>query len=55
MSSEDLAFTAPVSIAKKDIPKIKKILLEAITEISKVVEDSPSEEIVYLGIDWIQI
>ncbi|MDD4974823.1 MAG: TIGR02147 family protein [Bacteriovorax sp.] len=55
MSSDDLAFTAPISIAKKDIQKIKKILLETISEISTLVEGSPSEEIVYLGIDCIKI
>lgn len=55
MSSDDLAFTAPISIAKKDIQKIRKVLLEAISEISTVVEESPSEEVVYLGIDCIKI
>ena len=55
MGSDDLAFTAPISIAKKDIPKIRKILLDTISEISNVVEASPSEEILYLGIDWIKM
>jgi uncharacterized protein (TIGR02147 family) len=55
ISSDDLAFTAPISMAKKDIPKIRKILLDAISEISSVVEVSPSDEILYLGIDWIKI
>lgn len=55
MRADDLAFTAPISMAKKDIPKIRKILLDAISEISNVVETSPSEEILYLGIDWIKM
>lgn len=54
MSTDDLAFTAPIALAKKDVQKIKKIFLEAITEISTIVEDSPSEEVIYLGIDWIK-
>lgn len=55
MRSDDLAFTAPISMAKKDIPKIRKILLDTISEISSVVEASPSEEVLYLGIDWIKM
>lgn len=55
MTAEDLVSTAPISISSKDIPKIRKILLEAIAEISKVVEASPPEEITYLGIDWLRI
>jgi len=55
MSSDDLAFTAPISMAKKDISKVRKILLEAILEISNLVEASPSEEVLYLGIDWIKM
>ncbi len=55
MSSDDLAFTAPVVLANKDIPKIRKLLLETIAEISSVVEESPAEEVVYLGIDWIKM
>lgn len=54
-SIDDLSFTAPVTIAKKDIVKVREILLEAISEISKVVDASPSEETVYLGIDWLKI
>jgi uncharacterized protein (TIGR02147 family) len=54
-SIENLSFTAPVTIAKKDVAKVKEILLETISQISKVVEDSPSEEVVYLGIDWLKI
>lgn len=55
MTSEDLAFTAPISIAKKDLQKVRSILLESISNIAKIVEDSPSEEVAYLGIDWIKM
>jgi uncharacterized protein (TIGR02147 family) len=54
-SIDDLSFTAPVTIAKKDIVKVREILLEAISDISKVIDASPSEETVYLGIDWLKI
>ena len=55
MAADDLAFTAPVSLSRKDLDKVKAILLDAISGIAKVVEHSPAEEIAYLGIDWIRI
>ena len=55
MNKEDLAFTAPVSISKNDSEKVRKILLNAISEIAKLIQSSPEEEVVYLGIDWIKI
>lgn len=50
-----LSFTAPVSIARKDIVVVREILLETISKVSKVVEDSPPEAVVYLGIDWLKL
>jgi hypothetical protein len=55
MDANDLVFTAPVSLAREDIPAVKEILLKAIGDISKVVEKSDSEDVVYLGIDWLRI
>ena len=55
VTANDLIFTAPVSLAKKDFAKIRAILLEAISETSKVIEGSPSESVAYLGIDWINL
>jgi uncharacterized protein (TIGR02147 family) len=54
VTASDLVFTAPISLAAKDIPEVRKILLEAISEIAKIVDHSPCEEMAYLGIDWIQ-
>ncbi len=53
--SDDLSFTAPVSIARRDLPKIRERLLDAISEIAKTVEKSGSEQLVYLAMDWIKI
>ncbi len=55
MTSADLAFTAPIVLSAKDIPKVRKILIETISEIAKIVEQSSSEELMYLGVDWIKI
>ena len=49
-----LYFTAPVSIAKKDVPQVRKILVDTIEKISYVVEESPEEDLACLNIDWFQ-
>jgi uncharacterized protein (TIGR02147 family) len=54
-AADDLIFTAPVSLSRRDFMKVRSILLTAISELSKVVEDSPSEELAFVGIDWIGI
>lgn len=55
LAKDDLVFTAPVSFSKKDSEKVRKILLNAISDIAKIIESSPAEEVAYLGIDWIKI
>ena len=51
----DLSFSAPLTIAKKDIPIIRKIILELIQDISSKVKDSPPESLACLNIDWFQL
>lgn len=53
--SEDLIFTAPVSLSKKDFAKIRAALLATISELSKDISSSPAERVAYLGIDWIKM
>lgn len=55
MTRDDLAFTSPLSISVKDAAKVRKILLNTISEIARIVEVSDSEEVIYLGIDWIKV
>jgi hypothetical protein len=52
---DDLSFTAPVALAERDLPKVREILLDAVSRIAKLIEDSPSEEVAYLAMDWIKM
>jgi uncharacterized protein (TIGR02147 family) len=52
ITNEDLMFTCPLTCSQKDKALIKEKLTATIQEISQIVKDSPSEELVYLGIDW---
>ena len=47
----NLAFTAPICLSKKDFKKINSLALEYISNISKIVEESPPEIIACLNID----
>jgi len=52
---QDLVFTAPVSLSKKDADKIRSILLEAISDMSELISQSPAEQVYYVGIDWVEL
>jgi uncharacterized protein (TIGR02147 family) len=52
---DELAFTAPVSLSKKDIGTIRQVLLDAIEKCSSIVQESPPETLAVLNIDWFQL
>jgi len=55
ISNEELMFTSPISLSKKDFELIREDLAELLKKISLVVKESPAEEIACLNIDlfWI--
>ena len=48
----NLFFTSPVTIAKKDIPIVRELLIKAIEQIFEVVDPSNEEQLSCLNIDW---
>ncbi len=56
VQEDELMFTFPMSISRKDFSKVRETLAEALKEISRVVKDSPAEEVGCLNIDlfWIE-
>jgi uncharacterized protein (TIGR02147 family) len=55
LGPQELAFTAPVSIAKKDMAKIRARILEMIEDVAKTVKASEPEQLACLSIDWIEV
>lgn len=55
ISEDELFFTSPVSIAKSDIPLVRKALVQALDEVFKIVDPSKEEELACLNIDWFKI
>ncbi|HXH73357.1 MAG TPA: TIGR02147 family protein [Bacteriovoracaceae bacterium] len=51
VTPEELAFTAPFSVSKKDFAVIKSRLLDTIQEISKIVSESEPEVVACLNLD----
>jgi len=48
----ELFFTSPMSLAKKDIEKIREVLAKAIQSSLEICKNSPAEEVVCLNIDF---
>ena len=55
LDENELMFTAPMSISKKDFSKIREMLLKEIAKLSPIIQESPAEEIACLNIDYFWI
>lgn len=51
----NLMYTAPVTLSKKDAVAIREKLLKLISEAVDLIKDSPSEELYCLCMDWYKI
>jgi len=49
----ELMFTAPLTISKKDMPIIREKILKLISEVSEVVEQTEPDQLACMNIDWI--
>lgn len=54
-SPDELFYTAPMTIATKDLASIKLEILKLIDKVGAVVGPSTSEELVCLNIDWFKV
>ena len=55
LEDTDLMFTAPLSIGSNDREKVRSILLGAVDEIRKVVDETQQDTLCCLNIDWIRV
>jgi uncharacterized protein (TIGR02147 family) len=56
LNEEEMMFTSPISISRKDFQKIREELVGIIKKTSGIIRDSPAEEIACLNIDlfWLR-
>ncbi len=55
LGPEDAAYTAPITLSKKDAVIMRERVLAFVSEALKLVKDSPSEELHCLCIDWFRV
>lgn len=55
VASNEIHYTLPLTISKKDSEKIRKYIINYIEEVRKTVDSSPSEEFFCLNIDWFKL
>ena len=55
LGKEDVAYTAPITLSKKDALEIREKVLKFVSEVLHIVKDSPSEELHCLCIDWFRV
>lgn len=54
VSEKELMFTGPLTCSRKDSQRIREMITILIQEVSEIVKDSPSEELLYLGVDFLK-
>ncbi len=55
IESENLFYTAPVTLSEKDATQIRNSLLEMISRTVKQISESPSEKFYCLCLDWFKV
>lgn len=53
-ASDNLHYTCPLTVSKKDAFRIKEEIIETIQKINSIVDPSPSEKLYGFNIDWFQ-
>jgi uncharacterized protein (TIGR02147 family) len=51
----ELVFTSPVAVSQKDAEAIRRKLLDAVDDWAKIADQSPSERLMCLNLDWVEI
>lgn len=54
-NESSLHYSAPMTLSRVDMKKIKELLIKSINEVDEILEPSPSETLVCLNIDWFEV
>lgn len=56
ITEQELMFTSPISISRKDFMKIREELVRLIKSTSQIIKDSPAEDVACLNLEllWVQ-
>lgn len=53
--AQALHYSAPMTLSRADAERVREILIDAINRIDKIVEPSPSEELMCVNFDWFRV
>lgn len=54
-SSDELAYTAPMTLSEKDVAQIRKLLADLVQRTDEIVTTSPSEKLYCMNLDWFEV
>jgi len=54
LSESEIAYSSPMSLSKEDAEKIRKLVIEWVSQVNKIRDPSPCEELYFLNVDWIK-
>lgn len=55
LGSEELAFSAPLTISREDFARVREKIVKLLEEVSAVVEKSEAQELACFNIDWVRV
>ena len=53
LSDSEIAYSSPMSLSREDAEKVRKQIVELVSQINKIRDPSPCEALYFLNIDWI--
>jgi len=54
LTSQELAYSSPMSLSEKDANRVRKKIMELVQEINKIREHSDCDQAYCLNIDWLK-
>ena len=54
LTETEIAYSSPMSISKEDAIKIRKLIVEWVSQVNKTRESSVSEALYFFNVDWIK-
>ncbi|MGE3758672.1 MAG: TIGR02147 family protein [Pseudobdellovibrionaceae bacterium] len=55
LDEKKVHYSSPMTLGKKEVEKIKNLLLSSIEEVGKIIDPAPNEELMCLNIDWFPV
>lgn len=51
----EICYTSPMTLSRSDVQLVKRLIADLVTEVNKIRDPSPCEELFCLNIDWFKV